>query len=153
VRFIVSLYYIEFKSHEGFYVVPTSVYAQEQLTHYQDNLVLTDFERKKTDENRLLKKWGFLLQRMIWPFIIMLILVLFAIGYALLIYFIIPNNTIAEFVIRPSLIVVAILYTILLLRTHAILPKIVDDPKQSQEEEFPEEIGELTQTSEIIETI
>ena len=150
IRFAISLYFIEFKSHEGFYVVPTSIYAQEQLKHYQDNLLLTDFERKKTNENRFLKKWGFLLQRMLWPSVIMLILVIFAIGYALLIYFIIPNNTIAEFVVRPSLIVVAILYTILLLRTHALLPKVIEKPLSTQEEDKPTEVEELISELELI---
>jgi len=154
LRYTTSLYFIEFKSHEGFYVVPTSSYSQEQLKHYQDNLILTDFERKKTSEDRLAKKWFFLLQRMLWPAVIMLILVLFAVGYALIIYFIIPDNSIAEFIVRPSLIVVAILYTILLLRTHTILPEIVDRKDDFKEDEgTSDDMGELESEIELESTI
>jgi hypothetical protein len=81
---------------------------------------------------------------MLWPTVIMLILILFAVGYAVMIYFIIPTNSIAEFVVRPSLIIVAILYTILLLRTHAILPQIIDKQETSQEdEETSEEVEDF----------
>ncbi len=149
IRFILSLYFIEFKSQEGFYIVPASNYSQEQLKHYQDNLVLTDFERKQITADGVLKKWGFLLQKMLWPIVILLILVLFAVGYSVMIYFIIPNNSIAELVIRPSLIVIAILYTFLLIRTHTILPKIVEKQEQladgaGEDESIAEEEDEVS---------
>ncbi|MHA1199151.1 MAG: hypothetical protein ACTSQF_07360 [Candidatus Heimdallarchaeaceae archaeon] len=144
IRFILSLYFMEFKTNEGFHIVPTSVYSQEQLKQYQDNLVLTDFERKKNTEDRFLKKWGFILQRMLWPSVIMFILVLIAFGYSFMIYFVIPNDSIAELVVRPSLIVIAVLYTILLIRTHTILPKIVEKQEPAiEKDEEAEEISEL----------
>ncbi|MCE7741998.1 MAG: hypothetical protein GOP50_06025 [Candidatus Heimdallarchaeota archaeon] len=144
IRFILSLYFIEFKANEGFHIVPTSIYSQEQLKHYQDNLVLTDFERKKNDEDRFLKKLGFLLQRMLWPSVILLILVLIAIAYSFMIYFVIPNDSIAEIVVRPSLIVIAMLYTVLLIRTHTILPKIIEKQKPpADKDEETEEIAEM----------
>ena len=143
LRFILSLYYIEFSTHEGFYVDPASKHSKEQLQHYQDNLVLTDFERRKIDDDKFLKKWLFIIQKMFWPLIIIVILVLIAVAYSFIIYFIIPDNAIAELVVRPSLIVIAILYSVLLIRTHAVLPKIVSQKDESNVTEVDEETTEV----------
>ncbi len=128
VRLLLSLFFLEFYSHERFYVTPISDYSREQVKNYEDNLTLTDFERKVIKELDVFQKWWILIKKMLWPLISILILVLFAVIYSLVIYYIIPQNSIAEFIIRPSLIVVAILYTILLIRMNAVLPKIRDEP-------------------------
>jgi hypothetical protein len=140
VRLLLSLFFLEFYSHERLYVKPVSEYAIEQVKNYEDNLTLTDFERLPIEELDVFQKWWTLFKKMFWPLISILILIFFAIIYALIIYLIIPQNSIAEFIIRPSLIVVSILYTILLIRMNAILPKIRDEPSiiVEENEEFEE---------------
>ena len=145
IRFLLALYYLEFKAHEGFYIVPISQYSQEQLKHYQDNLILTDFEQKIDEKIKLLEKWRFLFSKMFWPLVFMIILAVIAIAYSFLIYFIIPNDSIAELIIKPSLIVITVLYTIIVIRVHAILPKIKDGKDLLEEKQ--------TKTSEIEELI
>ncbi|MHA1218142.1 MAG: hypothetical protein ACTSSN_04005 [Candidatus Heimdallarchaeaceae archaeon] len=127
LRLLLSMFFLEFYSQERFYILPTGDYAIEQVKHYEDNLILTDFERVSVKELDVLQKWWILIKKMFWPLISILILILFAGLYSMIIYFIIPPNTIAEFIIRPSLIVVAILYTIILTRMNAILPKIKNE--------------------------
>ena len=79
---------------------------------------------------------------MLWPLVSIIVLVVFAIIYSLVIYYIIPQNSIAEFIVRPSLIVIAVLYTILLIRMNAILPKIREETSIIADEN--EEISEQT---------
>ena len=103
---------------------------------------------RKEKEMSILKffqKWELILHRMMWPFISLIVLILIAVLYSLLIYFMIPNNSIAEFIMRPSLIVIAILYTALLIRTNAVLPKIKDE-KKSIETEDEENISKINIT-------
>jgi len=141
VRLLLSLFFLEFYSQERFYVIPVGEYAVKQVKNYEDNLTLTDFERRSIKELDVSQKWWILIKKMLWPLISILILVLFAIIYSLMIYYIIPQNSIAEFIIRPSLIVVSILYTILLIRMNAVFPKIREEIPILKEED--EEIVDL----------
>ncbi len=128
IRLSFAMFFIEFHSQDKTFIIPESTYASEQLKQYQENLLLTDFEVQKHRPIKSLYRWEIILHRMLWPFISLLVMVLVAILYSLLIYFIIPEDSIAEFIIRPSLIIIAILYTVLLIRTNAVLPKIKDEP-------------------------
>ncbi len=148
IRLLLTLYYMEFRTHDGFFIIPTSNYSQDQLKQYQDNLTLTDFEQEKSEKEGFLKNWRLLFQQMLWPLVIIIILIIVAVAYSFMIYFIIPNDSIAELIIRPSLIVVAILYTLLLLRTHTILPQIKNEAELS-----PETEEDIEESDEIIDDI
>ena len=67
---------------------------------------------------------------MLWPVLILIIFTVLAAIYSLMVYYLIPENSLAEYILRPSLILVAIIYSVILIRTNAILPKIVDADKQ-----------------------
>ncbi len=135
LRFLVSFFYIEFFTQEYDYIIPQSNHSKEQIQLYKENLVKTNFEHIEIEQIGVFQKWWSLFQRFLWPIVVMMILVIFAVLYSLLIYFIIPDDAIAELVTRPSLIVIAILYTILLVRTNAILPKIQKLEKSEIENE------------------
>lgn len=137
LRFLIAFFYIDFFTQEYDYIIPQTNYSKEQIKLYKENLIKTNFEHIEIEQIGVFQKWWSLLQRFLWPIVAMLILVLFAILYSLLIYFIIPDDAIAELVIRPSMIIVAILYTVLLIRTNAILPRIhkPEEPKTEKEKE------------------
>ena len=61
---------------------------------------------------------------MIWPLFSILIIIVLAVLYSLLIFYIIPSDAISELIIIPSLIIAAILYSIFLIKMHTILPKM-----------------------------
>jgi len=148
LRFLIAFFYIEFFTQEYDYIIPQSDYSKEQLKLYKENLIKTNFEYVEIEQIGIIQKWWSLLQRFLWPIIALLMLVLFAILYSLLIYFVIPEDAIAELVIRPSMIVVAILYTILLIRTNAILPSI----HKLKETEIEHELENITDDKDIIDT-
>ncbi|MFW9851454.1 MAG: hypothetical protein ACFFDS_00750 [Candidatus Thorarchaeota archaeon] len=135
LRFLIAFFYIEFFTQEYEYIIPQSSYSKEQIKLYKENLTKTNFEHIEIEQIGVLQKWWSLFQRFLWPIVIMLILVIFAIVYSLLIYFLIPDDAIAELVTRPSMIIIAILYTVLLVRTNAILPKIQKQEKSEAENE------------------
>jgi len=135
LRFLIAFFYIEFFTQEYEYIIPQSNYSKEQIQLYKENLTKTNFEHIKIVQIGLLQKWWFLFQRFLWPIVVMLILAIFAVLYSLLIYFVIPDDAIAELVTRPSMIIIAILYTVLLVRTNAILPKIQKQAKLENENE------------------
>ena len=132
-----SVFFVEFYSHERSYITPIGDYAKKQVKNYEDNLTLTDFERTPMKELDVLQKLWIIVKKMFWPLVSIIVLVLFAGIYSLIIYYVIPQNAIAEYIIRPSLIVVAILYTVILIRINSILPKIKD------EDSIPIEINEV----------
>ena len=141
LRFLIAFFYIEFFTQEYDYIIPQSNYSKEQIQLYKENLIKTNFEHTEIEQIGIFQKWWSLFQRFLWPIIAMLILVIFAILYSLLIYFIIPDDAIAELVMRPSMIIIAILYTVLLVRTNAILPKIQKSEKLEIESQI-ENIGD-----------
>ena len=144
LRFLTTFFYVEYYEQEHRFIKTKSRYSQEQVQQYKDNLILTDFEYREIKKVTTLQKWSILLRHLRWPFVILLIFTGLAALYALMIYFIIPNNSIAEYIIRPSLIVVAIIFSVILIRINTVLPKIVEaeEDEESQEEHFEMEIDD-----------
>jgi hypothetical protein len=148
IRFLITFFYEEYFSQEQEFITPDSNYARNQVEQYILNLVKTDFEYKEIEQINILEKWWYILKNLIWPTVSVSIIVVLAVLYSLLIYFIIPDNAIPEFVIVPSLIIAAILYSILLIRMNDVLPKMqekkqeivkTDDIIEEMSEEFEEE--------------
>ncbi|MCG3221430.1 MAG: hypothetical protein H7641_08625 [Candidatus Heimdallarchaeota archaeon] len=147
IRFLITFFYEEYFSQEQEFIVPDSNYAKDQIEQYILNLVKTDFEYKEIEHIGILEKWWYILKKMIWPSISISILVILAVLYSLLIYYIIPNDAISELIIVPSLIIAAILYSILLIRLNDVIPKIQEKEKEilesdEWEEDLLEEINE-----------
>ncbi|MHA1396660.1 MAG: hypothetical protein ACTSSF_02955 [Candidatus Heimdallarchaeaceae archaeon] len=146
LRFLSTFFYIEFFTHDKSFITPQSPYAKEQLTLFKENLIKTDYEQKLSKKISLIQKWWFLTKQQFWSFIIMVIFVLLALIYSFVIYLVIPSNTIAEFVLRPSLIIMAILYSILSIRAYAQLPKLEEGKaKQKIDANLNEKISELSE--------
>ena len=133
IRFLITFFYIEYFSQEQEYITPDSEYAKEQIDNYLLNLVKTDFECKSIEQIGLFEKWWYILKKMIWPLFSILIIIVLAVLYSLLIFYIIPSDAISELIIIPSLIIAAILYSVFLIRMNTILPKM-----QEKEEVKPE---------------
>ncbi len=151
LRFLSTFYYMEYFEQEYAFVKTKSKYTKEQVQQYTDNLIKTDFEYASPEEIESLQKWIVLLRRMLWPSLILIVFAVLAALYALMVYYLIPENSIAEYVIRPSLILVAIIYSVILIRTNAILPKIVDADAQDNQQK--EEISDVEVTEDTIENI
>ena len=133
IRFLITFFYEEYFSQEKEFIVPDSNYTKDQIEQYVLNLVKTDFEYNEIEHIGLFEKWWYILKKMIWPTISVSILILLAVLYSFLIYYMIPNDAISELIIVPSLIIAAILYSILLIRLNEVIPKI-----QEKEKEVPE---------------
>lgn len=147
IRFLITFFYEEFFSQEQEFIAPDSKYAKEQIEQYILNLVKTDFEYSEIEQIGLFEKWWYTLKKMIWPTISVSILITLAALYSLLIYYIIPNDAISELIIVPSLIIAAILYSILLIRLNDVIPKMQEKEKkilesEEWEEDLLEEINE-----------
>lgn len=141
LRFLITFFYVEYFTQERHFISPKTVYAKEQVLMYKENLFKTDFEHKEIHEISVFQKWWVIIKDQFWPLLIMSSFVIFAVIYSLIIYLLIPENAIAEFVIRPSLIILALLYTILLLRLNNQLPKIKDKVLEENEESEEDEIS------------
>ncbi|MCG3223200.1 MAG: hypothetical protein H7647_01950 [Candidatus Heimdallarchaeota archaeon] len=136
LRFLSTFYYMEYFEQEHTFVRTKSKYTREQVQQYKDNLIKTDFEYMSPEGIKTLQKWVVLFKRMLWPILLLIIFAALAALYALMIFYLIPEDSLAEYIIRPSLILVAIIYSVLLIRTNAILPKIVDvDTQDNQQQE------------------
>ncbi len=136
LRFLLTFYYMEYFEQEHTFVRTKSQYTKEQVRQYKDNLIKTDFEYISPEGIKTLQQWTVLFKRMLWPILILIIFTALAALYALMVYYLIPEDSLAEYIIRPSLILVAIIYSVLLIRTNAILPKIVDvDTQDDQQQE------------------
>ncbi|MHA1345300.1 MAG: hypothetical protein ACTSVO_02460 [Candidatus Heimdallarchaeaceae archaeon] len=154
LRFLSTFYYMEYFEQEHTFVKTKSKYTKEQVQQYKDNLIKTDFEYISPEGIKTLQKWTVLLRRMLWPIIILIIFTTFAALYALMIYYLIPANSLTEYILRPSLILVAIIYSVILIRTNAILPKIVDAETQVGHRQKTHSDAETTEdNSEKISTI
>lgn len=134
LRFLSTFYYMEYFEQEHTFVRTKSKYTREQVQQYKDNLIKTDFEYISPEGIKTLQKWVVLFKRMLWPILLLIIFAALAALYALMIFYLIPEDSLAEYIIRPSLILVAIIYSVLLIRTNAILPKIVDVDTQDAEQ-------------------
>ncbi|MCK4896260.1 MAG: hypothetical protein KAS47_05585, partial [Candidatus Heimdallarchaeota archaeon] len=136
LRFLSTFYYMEYFEQEHTFVRTKSKYTKEQVRQYKDNLIKTDFEYISPEGIKTLQKWIVLFRRMLWPFLLLIIFAALAALYALMIFYLIPEDSLAEYIIRPSLILVAIIYSVILIRTNTILPKIVDvDIQDDQKQE------------------
>jgi hypothetical protein len=147
IRFIITFFYDEYFSQEHEYINPDTNYARDQVGHYILNLVKTDYEYQEIKQMNLFEKWTYVLRKLIIPTISISIVAALAILYALLIYYIIPNDAVSELIIIPSLIVAALLYSILLLRINNIIPEIQQKEKEisdkkEQDEDLLTEIEE-----------
>ena len=151
LRFLSTFYYMEYFEQEHTFVRTKSQYTKEQVQQYKDNLIKTDFEYTSPEEIKALQKWIVLLKRMLWPSLILIIFAVLAALYALMIYYLIPEDSLAEYIIRPSLILVAIICSVILIRTNAILPKIVDI--DTQERQQKEETSSVETTEDNVENI
>lgn len=123
VRLFMTFFYMEYFKSDFDIVKPRSNYSRNQLEQYEQNLIKTDFEFKKVASTSFWQKLSNMLGGFLWPLIILILLTLLSVGYAFLIYFMIPSNAIAELNVRPALIFMAVLYSVLLIRASAILPK------------------------------
>jgi len=130
LRFLLAFFYIEYFSQEYDYLEPIVEYSVNQVELYKLNLIKTDFEHEDIKQISIFEKWWVVLKSFFWPFLIILILALFGVLYSLLIYNVFPSNTIPELIVRPSLIIIAILYTILLLQMNSVLSKIHQKDKE-----------------------
>ena len=135
IRFLITFFYVEFFSQRNYYVKPISTYTEDQVHQYKQNLIKTDFEYVDIKTQGLFQEWGEIFKRMLWPLIILTILTAAGIIYSLIIFYMIPNNAIAELVIRPSLIIIALFYTYLLIRTNSVLIKIHEKDKPVETED------------------
>ena len=142
LRFLLAFFYIEYFSQEYDYLEPLADYSVNQVELYKLNLTKTDFEHEDIRQIGVFEKWWMVLKSFLWPFIITLILATFGVLYSLLIYYVMPSNTIPELVIRPSLIIIAILYTILLIQMNSVFLKI------QQKEKEEKQISEMEETEE-----
>ncbi|MHA2357724.1 MAG: hypothetical protein ACXABK_03015 [Candidatus Heimdallarchaeaceae archaeon] len=142
LRFFLAFFYIEYFSQEYDYLETSAEYSTNQLELYKLNLTKTDFEHEEIKQIGIFEKWWLVLKSFLWPFIIISILAIFSVLYALLIYYVFPSNTIPEFIIRPSLIVIAILYTILLIQMNSVLTKIHQKEKEEKNQTDIEESEE-----------
>ena len=129
IRFLITFFHIEFFSQRNYYVKPISSYTEDQVHQYKQNLIKTDFEYVDVKTQGIFQKWGEIFKRMLWPLIILAFLAVAGIIYSLIIYYMIPRHAIAELVIRPSLIMIALLYTYLLIKTNSVLFKIHEKGK------------------------
>ena len=145
LRFLSTFYYMEYFEQEHTFVRTKSQYTKEQVQQYKDNLIKTDFEHVSTEEIKTMQKWIMLFRRMLWPFLLLIIFATLAALYALMIYYLIPKDSLAEYIIRPSLILVAIIYSVILIRTNAILPKIVDVDTQDDQQQEKNSDTEITE--------
>lgn len=145
LRFLSTFYYMEYFEQEHTFVRTKSQYTKEQVQQYKDNLIKTDFEYISPKEIKTLQKWVVLFRRMLWPFLLMIVFAAFAALYALMIFYLIPEDSLAEYIIRPSLILVAIIYSVILIRTNAILPKIVDVDTQDDQQQEKNSDTEITE--------
>ena len=145
LRFLSTFYYMEYFEQEHTFVKTKSQYTKEQVQQYKDNLIKTDFEYISPEGIKTLQKWTVLFRRMLWPTLILIIFATLAALYALMVYYLIPANSLAEYIIRPSLIMVAIIYSIILIRTNAILPKIVDVDTQGEQQQKTDSDTEVTE--------
>lgn len=145
LRFLSTFYYMEYFEQEHTFVRTKSQYTKEQVQQYKDNLIKTDFEYVSTEEIKTMQKWIMLFRRMLWPFLLLIIFATLAALYALMIYYLIPKDSLAEYIIRPSLILVAIIYSVILIRTNAILPKIVDVDTQDDQQQEKNSDTEITE--------
>ncbi len=141
IRFLLTFFYVEYFSQKNYYVKPISNYAEDQVHQYKQNLIKTDFEYVDTKIQGVFQKWGEVFKQMFWPLIFLAILAAASVIYSLIIYYMIPRNAIAELIIKPSLIIIALLYTFLLIRTNSVLIKIHE--KSKIEEEDDNELDEL----------
>jgi hypothetical protein len=139
IRFLITFFYEEYFSQEQEFIVPDSNYAKDQIEQYVLNLVKTDFEYRDIEKIGLFEKWWYIIKKMIWPSISISILIGLAVLYSLLIYYIIPSDAISELIIVPSLIIAAILYSILLIRLNDVIPKIQEKEKEVVETDDLEE--------------
>ena len=145
IRFLITFFYEEYFSQEQEFIVPDSNYSKDQIDQYVLNLVKTDFEYKDIEQIGLFEKWWYILKKMIWPSISVSILIILAVLYSLLIFYIIPDNAISELIIVPSLIIAAILYSILLIRLNEVIPKMQEKEKKILEsDEWEEDLLEKT---------
>ena len=143
IRFLITFFYVEYFSQRNYYVKPISGYTEDQVHQYKQNLIKTDFEYVDNATQGLFSKWGEIFRRMLWPLFILVILTTAGIIYSLIIYFMIPSNAIAELVIRPSLIIIALLYTYLLIRTNTVLIRIHERDKSKEiGDVIPEDMDE-----------
>jgi hypothetical protein len=145
LRFLSTFYYMEYLEQEHTFVKTKSKYTREQVQQYKDNLIKTDFEYISPEGIKTLQKWIVLFRRMLWPFMLLIIFAALAALYALMIFYLIPEDSLAEYIIRPSLILVAIIYSVLLIRTNAILPKIVDVDTQDNRQQGKNSDTEATE--------
>ncbi len=145
LRFLSTFYYMEYLEQDHPFVKTRSKYTREQVQQYKDNLIKTDFEYISPEGIKTLQKWIVLFRRMLWPFMLLIIFAALAALYALMIFYLIPEDSLAEYIIRPSLILVAIIYSVLLIRTNAILPKIVDVDTQDNRQQGKNSDTEATE--------
>ena len=147
IRFLITFFYEEYFSQEQEFISPDSNYARNQVKEYILNLVKTDFEYKEIEEISLIDKMWYIFKNLVWPTLSVSIVIILAVLYSLLIYFIIPYDAISEFIIIPSLIVASILYSILLIKLNDVIPKMQEKEKEISvsddlEEDVLEEIDE-----------
>ncbi len=145
LRFLSTFYYMEYFEQEHTFVRTKGQYTKDQVQQYKDNLIKTDFEYISPEGIKTLQKWIVLLRRMLWPFLLLIIFSALAALYALMIFYLIPKDSLAEYIIRPSLILAAIIYSVLLIRTNAILPKIVDIDTQADQQQKKNSDTEATE--------
>ncbi len=123
LRLIISLFY-EFSFGSGVsFLKAKNQLTKDQFLRYKETLLKTEFEFSEQENFTFSYYFVEFIRNLIVPTAIVSVVIVIGVAYALLIYFIIPPDALKEFLVGPALIIIALLYSILLLTLNSFIVK------------------------------